>query len=475
MMAIASRKKGAQAKRTRGKWRQLLTSQSGTLRVMAIFLGLLLVAGGGSRADIISLVALRPLAFLVIAYALCLVDANGVRQVRVPLFLLSCFALLVALHLLPLPPSIWNGLPGRETLSDVYKAAVIDEPWLPFTPTPGRGLNSLFAFSVPFAALLLFALLDGEGRKRIYVVIWIAALASLLLGIAQLAGPANGPLYLYRITNNGLPVGFFANRNHQGLLIALGILLSSYLLAKALLRKRTSPLSITMYGGASLLFILFLLIVGSRAGLLIGTAMLLPSAFMVYRTLQAARRPDEPAIWRDRRFRGGMIGGVIAVIAIFVAAYAFSRSLAFDRLVGKEFEGDLRAEVLPVILQLVRSSFPFGSGFGSFEAVYMQAEPISLLSQSYLNHAHNDWVELILEGGLAAGIILGAFLLWYGNALVRIILAKPAKFDAEAVVAAMIVLACGIASIVDYPLRVPMISAIFVIACGQLAVRKQRS
>src|SRR3546814_18783044 len=40
------------------------------------------------------------------------------------------------------------------------------------------------------------------------------------LGLAQVIGPRDGPLYLYEITNNGSAVGLFANRNHQAALLA---------------------------------------------------------------------------------------------------------------------------------------------------------------------------------------------------------------------------------------------------------------
>jgi len=291
--------------------------------------------------------------------------------------------------------------------------------------------------------------------------------------VAQLTGSSNGPLYLYRITNNGLPVGFFANRNHQGLLVAIGILLSGYIAATAIVRKsRSSALVLTGAAGTALLFLLFLLILGSRAGLLLGGAMMFPTVFMVMRALQIVRKPNSGSLLRDRRFRWGGLAAAIVVFLIFAGAYLFSRSLAFDRLVGKELGEDLRAAVVPIVLDLIGRFFPLGSGFGSFEALFMQAEPLDLLSPSYMNHAHNDWLEFVLEGGFAAVAIILVFMGWYFAGLVRVLRAKTAQFNFEKFTAAAIIAAFAAASVVDYPLRVPLLMSVFSIACGHLAARK---
>jgi len=449
-------------------------SGTATFPILVGFLVLLLLTGGGSRADIESLVVLRPLSFLIVAYAALAIDWRSLAEVRVPFTLLTLLALLVGLHLVPLPPAVWLKLPDHRIIADIYHASGIDLPWLPLTPVPGRGLNTFMSLATPFAVLMLFASLSIGKRRDLYVVVWIGALASVFLGIAQLAGSPNGPLYLYRITNSGLPVGFLANRNHQGLLVAVGILLSGYLAATAIARrKRSATLTLTGSCGAILMFLLFLMVLGSRAGLLLGAAMLFPVAFMIFRALQARRSPGGGSIWQDRRVRWGMIAAAAAVTLIFVSAYLFSRSLAFDRLVDKEFDQDVRSAVLPVMVDLIKRFGAIGSGFGSFEALFKQAEPFAMLSPSYMNHAHNDWLEFTMEAGIPGLVILAAFVLWYLRAAIAILRARVSQFDFEGFVAITIIFAFGAASVVDYPLRVPVMMALFSIACGHVAARRQ--
>ena len=54
-----------------------------------------------------------------------------------------------------------------------------------------------------------------------------------------------------------------------------------------------------------------------------------------------------------------------------------------------------KVRALPTIERLIAAYAPWGSGLGTFEQVFKLHEPDALLSPSYLNHAHNDWLELV--------------------------------------------------------------------------------
>src|SRR5205823_2522715 len=62
---------------------------------------------------------------------------------------------------------------------------------------------------------------EPQARRATFLWIWLA-IAGLALGVAQMAAPAGGAVYLYRTTNAGSLVGLFANRNHEAaMLVAL--------------------------------------------------------------------------------------------------------------------------------------------------------------------------------------------------------------------------------------------------------------
>lgn len=446
-----------------------LATPGARFMMFVIFLVLVFALGGGSRSDIVSLVILRPLAALFAIYAALQISRDQLRSIRVPLALLGALAFLISLQLVPLPPAWWQGMPGREVVRDLYSLVGEEDRWFPLALSPVRAVNSLFSLIVPLATLLLFAIQAPEYRPRLLFVVLAMAVASVALGMMQLLGPPSGPLYFYRITNNGLPVGLFSNRNHQALLVSIGILLGAYSTARALQRPGASAALVIGGFGLMLIFLPFLLIAGSRAGLVLGAAMLLPSAFLIFRAAQARRSGAGRSGLTDPRFRLGAVAGLGAIIAVISTAIWLSRSLALDRLMGKNVELDLRAQTLPVVLEISERQFPFGAGFGSFDTIYRQAEPAHLLTHSYLNHAHNDWVQVILEGGLGAALILIVALGWFANATFRVLWTSRARLASDLFVCVVIIGAFGLSSIVDYPLRTPSLMAVFAICCGMLS------
>ena len=100
-----------------------------------------------------------------------------------------------------------------------------------------------------------------------------------------------------------------------------------------------------------------------------------------------------------------------------------------------------------------------GTGFGSFEEVYHIFEPDRLLFPEYINQAHNDWAQLVIEGGLPA-VAIGLVAL-AGLARGSIAMARdpdmPGNRSVFWLAATSIVLS---ASLVDYPLRAPVFQLI---------------
>ena len=111
--------------------------------------------------------------------------------------------------------------------------------------------------------------------------------------------------------------------------------------------------------------------------------------------------------------------------------------------------------------------FPFGSGIGSFVEAYQIDEPLNYLTASYVNHAHNDWLETLLVGGLPATLIL---LLTITLFLLRTInLWRRKDRDRRAIkfarLPSILIVIVALASATDYPLRTPVIMALFAIFC----------
>ncbi len=466
---------GFRSKARRGARPPSLRERSETrgarLGVFVAFVVAAFLLGGGARSDISSLIILRPLAALGAAYAVTQISVQQLSAIRFPLLFLGLCALLVVVQLIPLPPEIWTTLPARDVYADGFREAAMSLPWEPLAISPMRATNALMALLVPLAALLLFAIQAPERRAFVMIVVWIVLLFSVMLGIVQLAGSPSGPLYLYRITNNGLPVGLFSNRNHQALMTAIAIFLSATIVVRELRRTPPSLPWLVGAGGALLVCAPFLLIAGSRGGLIVGITLLLAGmSFAVFEWWRRARqRPRTKDQMRRETF---VVSAAISAIFVVMGAMTwFSRSLALDRLMEKDVEFDLRFQVLPTLIEATRNQFPFGSGFGSFEFIYQQVEPDKLLAPSYLNQAHNDWLQVVLEGGLPAVLLILLFIAWFAHTALML-LRRDGLRKTEVVAAIVIILAIGVFSFFDYPLRTPSILAVFAICCGQLAASR---
>ena len=443
------------------------TPEAGYYAFVAFFI-ILFFTGGGARDDILSLVLLRPLAVLFCAYALTVRAPEQWKGRMFPLCIIGALLSLMVLQLICLPPSVWTALPGHQIFADIADIAGIEQPWRPLTLSPSRTLNSLLSLAVPIAAIMLYLNLDWKYRRRAVVTIIVLCAISALWAIFQLAGTGRGPLYTYRITNLGTGVGLFANRNHQAIMLASAIAMFGWYAGS--LKPNVKQAMLKYYASLAtiLVFVPLIFVTGSRAGLLLmGPALILALFFIYFGSYNddRAQGRNRPVRRKTSRISGRKLilaAGVGTIVAIAVASVVLSRSEAFDRLLGVSDVEELRVQLLPTFFTMLTDFFPWGSGFGSFEYVYKIYEPQDLLSPSYLNQAHNDWLQFPMEGGVPALLIVICALFWFALRLYA--LAKnwrtndPEKY--RALMCAAVISFFLAASIGDYPLRVPSIMAI---------------
>jgi hypothetical protein len=117
---------------------------------------------------------------------------------------------------------------------------------------------------------------------------------------------------------------------------------------------------------------------------------------------------------------------------------------------------------------------PFGSGLGTFVPIYAMFEkPADLIRDTYINHAHNDILEIWLTTGVLGLPLFGMFVAWVALRALEIWRSAPAEgadaLDWIMVRAATLVIALLVAhSFVDYPLRTGAMMAVLSFACALL-------
>jgi O-antigen ligase len=117
--------------------------------------------------------------------------------------------------------------------------------------------------------------------------------------------------------------------------------------------------------------------------------------------------------------------------------------------------------------RVIADTFPAGTGFGTFPTVYPLYENPAAVGVAYINNAHNDYLELVLEAGLPGLVLIALFLLWWGWQVLRVWRSPTSsQFAKAATIASAAILAH---SIVDYPLRTAAIAALFAACIAMMA------
>lgn len=436
---------------------------------LPVAIAVVMLIGGASRADILSLLLLRPLSALLFVYAIFVHGRAAYRRSPVLMVFAISVLTLAAMHVVPLPPGIWSNLPGRGIAVDVYRVAGMPLPWLPLSMSPTGAWNALFSLMLPFGALILALAASDREQVRALRLALLIGLFSGCIGLLQILGSHQSALYFFDITNNGSAVGLFANRNHQAVLLAgLFPLLAMHVSLADNSRRRLQFHWVVSIAAAAFIAPL-ILVTGSRNGLLLGLVGLILALWVF--DPEAGRS----AIKKQARF-GKYAPWIVAggLLLLSLATVLLSRGEAFQRLVSLDASEDLRLQALPTIWQITRDVFPWGSGFGSFDDVYRIYEPNALLSPNYLNRAHNDWLELAMTGGLPAALLA----LWGGAmflmGLRRIMLSRRGARGKRSTLiaarcAAAILLLLAMGSVAEYPARTPSLAVLSVLCAAVLA------
>jgi O-Antigen ligase len=416
--------------------------------------------GGGTQQNMWSdvVVQLAALPLLVSAlFKLSPIHLN--RSAQWGLVLLCAMLALPLIQLIPLSPAIWSAIPGRGEIASAYKAAGMDLPWLPLSLDPAATWHGLLSL-IPAIAIFLAMLSLDRGARRIVVGLMLAVvLVSAPLDLLQLMGGEQSPLRFYAITNRDRGVGFFANANHQAAFLYCAIpFAAAWAIGLAHDQRKNRALGIWL-----LILLLAFVVIGvtgtrSRAGLALGFVAGLSSLLLVWR--------HERGAWGRRL----LLYGVVANLVGLLIAFQFGFVGMIGRLQNSELIEDIRWPVAQVTADAALANMPFGSGFGTFVPVYQMFAPPTLLMEHYVNHAHDDWLELWLTGGVPAIMLVLCFLAWFITATFWLWRSDPPGAHALDTIlaraASIIIVLLMVHSAVDYPLRTITLMAVFAIACA---------
>ena len=426
----------------------------------AVLLAFSLILGGASREHALrlALVELAALPVLVLA-ASHLVQTGLWRGHRFALALVAALVAIPLIQVLPLPPGLWTGLPGRDQMVLALDLAGLEPGWASLSLSPDQTWRSALALAPPVALFLAMLSMSPLQRERMVKFIIAAAVVGIALGAAQLASGGDA-LYVWNWTRAGSVTGFFANRNHlaTSLLVTLPF---AIIFGAAALRRRGRRTS-TLWLGALFAGLVFVALaaIRSRAGITLFVPVMLGSLLAAW--IAAGRgRPGSGLL-----VFVGSIGVALTAVAVLALPPVLARFSAYET-------SEVRFERWPLVAEAAETYLPLGSGIGSFDAVYRSVEPLQELDSTFFNQAHNDYLETWLEAGwLGIGVIL-AFLVWYARRSWTAWISPPSRegdLQRAATIGIGVIL---VHSIVDYPLRTVALSVVFALCCALLELARR--
>lgn len=430
------------------------------MRLIAVACGAAVAAsllfGGTSRGGVSG--AIVSLAALPLLVALLLEPKDWLRGRGAALALVALAVAIALLQLVPLPPSLWSALPGRAAVVETYRAADLALPWAGLTVSAYATQRALFALLAPIVIFLGALACRREERRAMFGLVLIAGAGSALLEFLQIMDGADSALRFYRPSDGAVGVGLFANRNHAAALLYCTIPLAAIVLDPS--RGRRPILRLAALAGFYLAILLGLMMTGSRSALIFGGVAFVLTFALILRQSVAAN------VVGGGRATAFAAGGLLLTVALLAPAFGLDHIL--ERFVDHTGGAGDRASLARISFAAARGFFPFGSGLGTFERVYPLFETREAIAPAIVNHAHDDWLEIIIEAGLPGLLLLLGALVLFGVCVLRNRREPDAGARRERDAAAIVIALLLAHSLLDYPLRMPALSAVFAVGAASL-------
>ncbi|MBX7540827.1 O-antigen ligase family protein [Qipengyuania sphaerica] len=372
-----------------------------------------------------------------LAAMLWLVPSFRERLAELPLSLkVLCFCTLCVplLQLVPVPPGLWQNVPGGDLSLESRELVGAAGQWFPLSVFPLRTAAALAALVVPLAMLLLYRRETMGVQPVLWLIVGLGAV-NLLGGAMQIV---SGQQWImpYPIAERERLYGFFANHNSAGLLFVIS---TCALLGIRFDRKRE------MWKWAGCL--------GLAAAFLIGTVltqsrsstalMALPLLALLLRTLGEFRPADRglPPVTYIAGLGAAVIGGLTLLL---------TSSRAQDLILRFGDLEDSRPQIWADTMYSIERFFPLGSGTGTFNEVFQLDESLEYLLPTIAGRAHNEYLEVGVESGIIGWVLIGAWLIWMLWSTWRSWRIQP---SVATLAVPLALLTIALQSILDYPLR----------------------
>lgn len=402
---MAARPAGASTSERRGD----APADTGPMGPVAIcaFLFLLVTSPlmrGGNRQ--VALIVLEAAALVTLAALLArpgrLFPRIGWQQALI-LFLAASPLWIALVHLAPIPSGAWDALAGRGDYGPLMAAAGIPPSgWRAVSLAPDATRVALFA-GIPLVAAFLCGYAANNDQARLLLRVLVAmAFFQILLGLLQAAGGGRSALNFGAF--GARPFGTFANPNHFANYIAMALAAFIWLAWLRLARTRESHQvrrghsrgrTLAVWAAGAVVLVVGILMSRSRGASFAG----IPAAVLTVLVVLSM----------GTRFRSWRTFGLMALAAIGVGIALVGYELLATRfdLDQMALDAPKRTVQAATTLQGAWTFWPWGAGWGSYYEVYPRFQPAELVGTA--DYAHQDYAQLLFEGGIFAVLLMLAF------------------------------------------------------------------
>jgi O-antigen ligase len=354
---------------------------------------------------------------------------------------------------------------GTQVLQDKMQVA-----WNPlFLPMGVFGLlvlsqlifGSAYRHETESKALLYFAygllcflagqtLLRGSQARRLALI--FSVYGAVLAGFALIYGvSANDKLYWLRLPRNGGWIyGPYVNHNHYAGLMEMLVPIPLVLA----LTQMASTKARTAAAAAAALMVGTIFLSGSRGGMLAIVAELVVLAVLLVK--------------QKRNLRTAVLVGVFLTIVVgfvlWVGGDAVVKRWASVDSSHSEISSDVRLNIDRDAFRMFLKKPDLGWGLGTFPVVYPQFR--TFYTNSFVNEAHNDYLQLLAEMGLLGfGTMLWFLLTLYTRAIKKIGNWVGDLSSATALACVLGLSGILVHSAFDFNLQIPANAALFYVLC----------
>lgn len=420
--------------RSQSKWLSSLKGNVSPGIPLAVILISAIAFGGGGRGAPLANLIVQIVAVAVMVFNRQLIIDGWRKSSLLARIALISALLLPILHLVPLPPGVWHNLPGRDLVRTSLQLIGEDGRWMPLSVVPSLTALAITGLVAPY---ILFFVSTASARHRADAILLLVvglALVIVLLGAVQISSGGTIAAF-YHSREPDYLLGTFANHNSTGLFLLIGLCC----LIELATRERWSDFPLVPTIGSGLFLVLAVVLTMSRSSIFL---LIVPLTLLAFR-------------WANRGFRwpakkillGGSAIALFMAIAGIVAVSGNDRvNSAFARF--STFE-DTRINLWEDSLAAAERYMPFGSGVGTFDEVIQIDESLETMQPQRAGRAHNDYLELLVEGG---AFTVSVLFIWLAYIAIRLIGARAGESVSRPFIVAVVIL-YGAQSVLDYPLR----------------------